>query len=108
VASPVPASRPAAAPRIVGLDVQGALSTAVVRRAIDRVVPELRACAQAVGPRTVAARFSIEDSRRATELRVGGAGAACIAGVLERVRTEVAPDVGDAQITVSLAFGAGT
>jgi len=91
---------------LVDIDVEGSLSRAVVERAIARVMPELHACT--APSYEVAARFTVDDSRRATDLHVASAsdvrvaGPRCITDALARVRTEVAPDIGDA--TVSLRF----
>jgi tRNA A-37 threonylcarbamoyl transferase component Bud32 len=103
VAKPRPAAihRPAAAkagPSLVGLDVAGPLSASVIRRALDRV--DFHACAGRGG---VTASFTIGETRRASELVVTPRDS-CIAGVLASVRTEVAPDVGDAHVALRIAF----
>jgi serine/threonine-protein kinase len=93
-------------PRIVGLDVEGSLARSVVRRAIDRVLPDLAACARQSG--IVTARFAIEDTRRATGVTASGPSAACVSNVLAGARTEVAPDVGGAEVSVRIQFGGGS
>jgi serine/threonine-protein kinase len=99
------AARP---PRILALEIAGALAPSVVRRALDRVMPALQACTDKVGTRVVAVRFAIEETRRAVNVQLGGAGAACIAATLGSMRTDTAPDVGEVSVTVRLAFGSGS
>jgi serine/threonine-protein kinase len=101
VAAPRVAAPRIAAPQIVAIDVEGALPVSVARRAVERVLPELRGCASG----EVSARFAIADSRRATGVHVSGSGGPCVAAALGNVRTEVAPDVGDAQVTVRISLG---
>ena len=89
---------------IVDLVVAGSLSPSVVRRAVDRVLPALRHCADRVGERLVVASFAIGETRRANGLQVAGAGASCLAAALASVRTEVAPELGDVRVQVTVAF----
>ncbi|MDB4952888.1 MAG: serine/threonine protein kinase [Myxococcales bacterium] len=92
------------APRIVALDVAGSLSPAVVRRAVERVLPALRGCAGQVGERVVVASFAIGETRRASALQIGGAGSRCLSSAFSSVRTEVVPDLGDVAVQVKVAF----
>jgi serine/threonine-protein kinase len=109
---PVPASRPPPplplrpprAPTIRAFSVEGSLPPSVVRRALSRALPAFTACARRVGHRTVDLHFTIDESRRASRRAVAGAGGACLASALLAVRTEEAPDVGDCQVDVQLAF----
>jgi hypothetical protein len=55
----------------------------------------------------VIARFTIGETRRAQDVRTSGstpATNACLTAALAEVRTEQAPDVGDVQVTVKIAF----
>jgi hypothetical protein len=101
---PAPISPPAfpVAPRISSLGVEGGLSYGVVRRAIERVLPEVAQCGDGV----VAARFTIGETRRATAITANGTGAQCVSDVLARVRTESAPDVGTADVRVHIELAA--
>ena len=92
---------------IVGLDIAGPLPDSVIRRAIERVHPDLRSCAGRAGVGAVSAQFTIGETRRASDLVVtplGDPRATCIIGVLAGVRTETAPDVGDAHVVLRIAF----
>jgi serine/threonine protein kinase len=106
---PAPPVAPVVArpPRIVELQIDGALAPSVVRRALDRVLPALQACTDKVGARVVSIRFAIEETRRAVHVRAAGAGAACVAATLGSMRTDTAPDVGEVSVTVRLSFGGG-
>ncbi|HEY0992868.1 MAG TPA: hypothetical protein VGD80_37700, partial [Kofleriaceae bacterium] len=67
--------------------------------AIERCVP--------AAPAVVVARFTIGEARRARDVRAAGPTAeinACIAAAFGDVRTEAAPDVGDVEVTVRIAF----
>jgi serine/threonine-protein kinase len=100
-------TRPASA-KLVSLDVDGSLSAAVVRRAIDRVLPDVRACATQAGSGSVAVRFTIADTRRAVDVHASGTGSGCVAQAIGGVRTEVAPDVGDVEVRLRFEFGTGS
>ncbi len=103
--APAPHSQ-AGAPRIASLDVEGGLPPSSVRRAIERALPSLRGCADVVGPREIVAAFSIAETRRAHDVHAEGAGADCVTAALATIRTEAAPDVGDAEVAVRIAFDA--
>ena len=70
-----------------------------------------RIAARAAG-RTVRASarvaFEVGERRAAQNIRVSGAAlpglAACLEGAASRIRTRIAPDVGNAQVTLNLAF----
>ena len=68
--------------------------------------PAIERCAPAA-PETVVARFTIGEARRARDVRAAGPSAAtnaCVAAAITDVRTEAAPDVGDVEVTVRIAF----
>ena len=90
---------------LVELEVAGGLPDSVVRRALERVLPALQSCAAQVGTRVVTVRFAIEETRRAAAVKIGGVGGACVAAELANVRTDVAPDIGDVNVEVRIAFG---
>jgi serine/threonine-protein kinase len=91
-------------PRIVGLDVSGALAPSVVRRGIERALPALEPCIDKVGARVVTIGFAVEELRRARHVRVSGPGADCIAAALGTIRVDAAPDVGDVTVELKLSF----
>jgi hypothetical protein len=113
---PIPASPPAppAPPppppelraRIDAIEVTGSLPQAAVQRAVERRWAAIERCVPAA-PATVVARFTIGEARRARDVRAAGPTAeinACVASAFGDVRTEAAPDVGDVQVTVRIAF----
>jgi len=113
-AAPPPPELPAPPPpapivieaRIAGLDVDGALPSAVVRRAVDRVGPSIRAC-HAGAPGTLDVRFSIGESRRASAAAATGmpaTTAGCVVAAIAGLRTESAPDVGEVAVKLRVAF----
>jgi serine/threonine protein kinase len=113
VALPHPAAPPpVAAPlrglraQIEGVEVAGSLPAGAVHRAIERRWSAIERCAPAV-PETVVARFTIGEARRARSVRAAGPTAQtndCISAAFTDVRTEAAPDVGDVEVTVRIAF----
>jgi serine/threonine-protein kinase len=104
--APVPAAPVARAvpPRIIGIEVTGALAQSVVRRGVERALPSLKACMDEVGARVVSIGFAIEELRRATHVRVSGPGAQCIASALGTMRVDSAPDVGEVTVDLRLSF----
>jgi serine/threonine-protein kinase len=88
------------APHVVSLAVEGSLPRSVVERAVARAMPAVKACR--IGDRVVAARFTIDDSRRAADVQTSSP---CLAQALTHVRTEIAPDTGDAAVMLKLAGG---
>jgi hypothetical protein len=85
---------------VVSLAVEGSLPRSEIERAVARAMPALQGCR--VRGRVVAARFTIDDSRRATDVH---SASRCVAQALEHVRTELAPDMGDASVSLQLAGG---
>jgi hypothetical protein len=111
-APPLATEPPAASPlralraQIDGVEVTGSLPRGEVARAVDRQWAAIARCLPAA-PQTVTARFTIGETRRAQGVRTTGptpATNACLTAALAEVRTEQAPDVGDVQVTVKIAF----
>jgi len=104
-----------AVPSITALGVKGSLSPSLVRRSVDRVLTALRACyrtAARAGGATPAIElqltFEIDENGLATQVATSGAPfgslPGCVADVAGQIRTQEAPDVGTAHVTVSLRF----
>jgi serine/threonine-protein kinase len=100
---------------IEGLSVRGALTAAQIRRALDRVVPDVRACygpaATAAGaspPIAISTRFEIDESQRARAIELAEPGLAglkaCVQRALAAVRAEQPPDVGTVDVSLVLRF----
>ena len=100
---------------ITALDVKGPLSPSIVRRSVDRTLSQLRACyrtAARAGGATPAVElqlvFEIDENGLATRVVATGATfgslASCAAGVAGQIRTQEAPDVGTAHVTVGIRF----
>jgi serine/threonine protein kinase len=100
---------------IGSLDVRGSLSNAVIRRAVDRLMPQLRTCFANVATTskrslaaTVHATFVIDGSKRAVDIRTTSptwpALAACVASTMGDLRTRDAPDVGTVSVSVDVLF----
>jgi hypothetical protein len=113
---PAPAPPPAPPPaaelraRIAHVDVNGSLSPAAVQRAVERRMSAIGRCKPA-SPAIVVAHFRIGEARRAQAVTAAGAAGdvtRCIANALAEVRTEQAPDVGDVDVTVRIAFAVKT
>jgi serine/threonine-protein kinase len=88
------------------VETNGSLPRAEIDRAIARQLPAIARCAPAA-PQTVVARFTIGEARRAHDVHAVGPTAqtnACIISAFTDVRTEAAPDVGDVEVTVRIAF----
>jgi hypothetical protein len=88
------------------VEVSGSLPVGAVQRAIERRRSAIESCTPRT-PGTVVAHFTIGETRRAQDVRAVGSTAtigACIAAALGDVRTENAPDVGDVEVTVRIAF----
>jgi hypothetical protein len=93
--------------RVTRIDVEGSLPHSVVKRGLDRVAEGMQRCKATGGPVTALVHFTIDESRRARDVRGSGAPASvigCVAAVLGRMRTDSAPDVGDVQVTLLIAF----
>jgi serine/threonine-protein kinase len=104
-----------AVPSVATLAVKGSLSTAIVRRSVERALGSLRSCYQTAaraGNATPAidlqVRFEIDENSLATHVTTSGASfgslASCAAGVVGQLHTQEAPDVGTAQVTVLIRF----
>jgi hypothetical protein len=104
-----------ATPAIVTLDVKGSLSPSIVRRSVDRTLASLRACyrtAARAGRATPAVElqltFDIDENSRATQVATSGASfgslSGCATGVMSKIRTSEAPDVGTARVMVVIRF----
>jgi serine/threonine protein kinase len=111
-APPPPSSPPPPSPprelqaKIDGVEVNGSLSRGEVQRAIERRWSAIARCMPAA-PGTVVAHFTIGEARRARDVRAAGpapATNACVEAAFADVRTEAAPDVGDVEVTVRIAF----
>jgi serine/threonine-protein kinase len=107
---PTPPTPPAAPrelrARIDGVEVSGSLPRADVQRAIERRWPAVTRCVPDA-PGTVTAHFTIGEARRARDVRASGQAEqtnACVVAAFTDVRTEAAPDVGDVEVTVRIAF----
>ncbi len=117
VAAPTPAVSPAPSPPVpsapphelrakLDVDVSGSLSPADVQRAVERRLSAITRCAPE-SPGTMVATFTIGEARRAQGVRATGPAArtnACVVAALSDVRTEAAPDIGDVEVTVRIAF----
>jgi hypothetical protein len=110
--TPPPPPPPPAPPRELtakldgGIEVNGSLPRGEIQRAIARQWPAIARCTPGA-PETVVARFTIGEARRAKGVRAAGPTAetnACIASAFTDVRTEAAPDVGEVEVTVRIAF----
>jgi len=106
-----PAPRPLAMRAKLGrVDVSGSLPAGAVKRAIERSWPAIAGCTPGA-PGTVIAHFKIGEARRARAVHAAGAApatSACVAAAITEVRTEAAPDVGDVEVTVQIAFVGST
>jgi len=107
---PGPAPARALRATIDSVDVSGSLPRGDVQRAVERRWSAIARCLPAA-PETVTAHFTIGEARRAQGVRATGAAPqinACITAALADVRTEAAPDVGDVEVTVRIAFAVKT
>jgi hypothetical protein len=96
--------------RIDSVEVEGSLPAGDVERAVERRRAAIERC-MPIAPQTVVAQFSIGETRRARDVRAAGPTAttnACLVSAFGYVRTEAAPDVGDVEVTVRIAFVAKT
>ena len=120
VVAPVQVARPvriatSARVAIESLSVRGSLTTAQIRRAIDRVTASARACygpaakAAASSPSvSLSVRFVVDETQRARQLELGPSAlpglAPCVTRALASLRAEAAPDVGDVDVAFVLRF----
>ncbi|HEY4239155.1 MAG TPA: serine/threonine-protein kinase [Kofleriaceae bacterium] len=121
-AAPAP-SIPVAPPRMPtraraslgALSVHGSLSTSEISRALDRVLPDLRACFAQTAAAThhavatkVHLAFVVDDTRRIASAHATAAAwpelGACVERAITALRTQVAPDVGAVDVTVDVIF----
>ncbi len=116
--TPMPMPRPLstrARAELRSLEVRGSLSDAVIRRALQRIEPQLRGCfaAQAAASRrsiatTVHLTFIVDDTRKASSVQAASstwpALARCVGDVIGELRTNTAPDVGSVPVSVDIAF----
>jgi len=100
---PAPPAPVGLEPRVTGVEVQGSLSQAIVTRAVSRVAAVIQRCAVSGAARTVDIHFTIDESRRAQNVR-GGNAPPCIVAAFAGIRTEASPDVGDVEVTVKVAL----
>lgn len=99
VLAPLP-PKPVLVPEIATIDVTGALSRSSVRNAVERVMPALHQCVTSA-PKTVRSHFTIDESRRAQNVR---GPSECVVAALGGVRVDTVPDVGDAEVEVNIRF----
>ncbi len=102
---------------LASVTARGSLSTAVVRRAVERAMPEIADCARRAAVTSTAssalvrATFVIDDSRRATKVSISGGAAPALAGCVTRalanVRTADPPDVGTVAVSLDVSFTGG-
>lgn len=104
-----------AAAALSRVEVTGPLQTSELLRALERVLPAVRACYRTAATRArrsqrldVRVSFEIDDTRTARDVRAASAPlpglSACVAGAIGRARTRVAPDVGNAEVSVTITF----
>jgi hypothetical protein len=97
------------------LEVRGSLSTAEIRRALERLEPELRRCFATVvvttrrsSAATVHVTFVVDDTRQATAVRASAPSwpplATCVGSVIGALRTRTAPDVGSVPVSLDVSF----
>ena len=120
-AAPIAAPRPTspgsldALPAVGGIDVKGPLQDSEIRRGVDRVTGAFRACyrtaARAAGKTPALAvrlSFEIDETRGARGITAARTALPGLAGCLEeaasKIRTRIAPDVGNARVTITVSF----
>jgi hypothetical protein len=92
------------------LVVRGSLAPAVVSRALERVLDDLRGCRRAApsgSDLVVHASFTIDESGHAVGVHASGGAAelsACVAASLGRARTASVPDVGTVAVELDVGF----
>ncbi len=101
--------------RVASLVVRGSLADADVRRAIERLLPAVQDCyrqtaraASRSPAATVHLTLAVDNTRRASAIQAASTNwpqlAACVGTAARALRTQSAPDVGDAAVVVDLAF----
>jgi serine/threonine-protein kinase len=113
-APPVSPGSLAATPEIASLEVNGSLSSAVVRRSLERALPALRACygaaaraARATPAVDVPLGYEIDENGVATHVTAGGrfgSLAPCAAAAAGQIRTREVPDIGTVKVVVVVHF----
>ena len=105
-----------ATPAIANLDVNGPLPSSVARRTVERAMPAIRACyrtaaktSQKTPAVSVALTFEIDENSSIGNVSANGAKdlaslAGCVRKTLTGARTQQAPDVGTAHVSVSITF----
>jgi len=104
-----------AIPSIESLEVKGSLAPSIVRRSVERTLSSLQGCyrtAARAGGATPALElrltFEIDENSLAVNVATGGASfgslGSCARSVAQQIRTQEAPDVGTAQVTVMIKF----
>jgi eukaryotic-like serine/threonine-protein kinase len=107
--TPTP-STPSPVVSLAQLVVRGSLAPAVVNRALERVLVDLRGCRRAVpsgADVVVHASFTVDESGRTVGVHASGGAAelsACVAASLGRVRTASVPDVGTVAVELEVGF----
>jgi len=92
------------------LVVRGSLAPAVVNRALEHVLDDLRGCRRAApsgSDLVVHASFTIDESGHAVGVHASGGAAelsACVAASLGRARTASVPDVGTVAVELEVGF----
>jgi serine/threonine-protein kinase len=108
---PTPSPRPTTARiTLADLSVRGSLTSASIRRALDRVVPAIRACYAAAThpPAELRVRLEIDESQRARDVAIAGAPtelSRCVQRAFAGVRTDAAPDVGTEDVVLAVRYG---
>jgi hypothetical protein len=93
--------------KIGGISVDGPLASGVIRRAVERELPALAACyRKGTAGATVKVTFTIGETRRAGAVAASGDKALidCVTGAIQKVRAEQAPDVGEARVSLDVAY----
>ena len=107
--TPMP-STPGPIVSIAQLVVRGSLAPAVVNRALERALDDLRGCRRAApsgSDLVVHASFTIDESGHAVRVRASGGApelTACVAASLGRARTASVPDVGTVAVELEVRF----
>jgi hypothetical protein len=97
------------------VEVQGPLQASELRRALERVMPSVRACYRTAATHArrtpkldIRITFQIDDARAARGVHAATVSLAglssCVADAIGRARTRVAPDVGNAEVDVVITF----
>jgi serine/threonine protein kinase len=116
-ARPAAPALPLAATASIGdLDLDGAIPLSEVRRAVERVMPQLRDCYHGAARKAgrnahggLQVSIVINESGLARKVQVSSHGLpgvqGCVASALQRVRTRTVPDVGVARVSFKISYG---